>query len=72
VLGALARFFLGVAQGLNVVNKAVADPEMLRDIARTAMKVWDEAGVARQPGSIARQRKGPAAETLARRSVETR
>ena len=43
---ALARFFLGVAQGLNVVNKAVADPEMLRDIARTAMRVWDEAGAA--------------------------
>jgi TetR/AcrR family transcriptional regulator, transcriptional repressor for nem operon len=41
---ALARFFLGVAQGLNVVNKAVADPEMLKDIARTAMRVWDEAG----------------------------
>jgi TetR/AcrR family transcriptional repressor of nem operon len=38
---ALARFFLGVAQGLNVVNKAVANPEMLKDIARTAMKVWD-------------------------------
>lgn len=42
----LARFFLGVAQGLNVVNKAVADPEMLRDIAATAMRVWDEAGAA--------------------------
>src|SRR5713226_10191483 len=39
---ALARFFLGVAQGLNVVNKAVADPEMLRDIVRTAMSVWDQ------------------------------
>jgi len=39
---ALARFFLGVAQGLNVVNKAVADPEMLKDIVKTAMKVWDE------------------------------
>jgi TetR/AcrR family transcriptional repressor of nem operon len=39
---ALARFFLGVAQGLNVVNKAVADPEMLRDMARIAMSVWDK------------------------------
>jgi TetR/AcrR family transcriptional regulator, transcriptional repressor for nem operon len=39
---ALARFFLGVAQGLNVMNKAVPDPEMLKDIARIAMKVWDE------------------------------
>jgi TetR/AcrR family transcriptional repressor of nem operon len=43
---ALARFFLGVAQGLNVVNKAVADPEMLKDIAKTAMRVWDETGAA--------------------------
>jgi TetR/AcrR family transcriptional repressor of nem operon len=38
---ALARFFLGVAQGLNVVNKAVADPEILRDMVRIAMSVWD-------------------------------
>jgi TetR/AcrR family transcriptional regulator, transcriptional repressor for nem operon len=37
---ALARFFLAVAQGLNVVNKAVADPTVLQDIARVAMSVW--------------------------------
>ncbi len=37
---ALARFFLGVAQGINVVNKAVADPEVLKDMARVAMSVW--------------------------------
>ena len=36
---ALARFFTGVAQGLNVVNKAVADPAILRDIARVAISV---------------------------------
>jgi hypothetical protein len=28
---ALARFFLGVAWGINAVNRAVADPEVLRD-----------------------------------------
>lgn len=37
---ALARFFLGVAQGLNVVNKAVADPEVLKDMVMVAMSVW--------------------------------
>lgn len=40
---ALARFFLGVAQGLNVVNKAVANPDVLRDIADVAMSVWPAA-----------------------------
>jgi TetR/AcrR family transcriptional regulator, transcriptional repressor for nem operon len=44
---ALARFFLGVAQGLNVLNKALADPEVLKDIARTAIRVWDEPAQAR-------------------------
>jgi TetR/AcrR family transcriptional repressor of nem operon len=38
---ALARFFMGVAQGLNVVNKAVADPGVLKDMAKVAMRVWD-------------------------------
>jgi TetR/AcrR family transcriptional regulator, transcriptional repressor for nem operon len=37
---ALARFFMAVAQGLNVVNKAVADPTILQDIAKVAMSVW--------------------------------
>jgi len=37
---ALARFFMAVAQGLNVVNKAVADPTVLQDIARVAMTAW--------------------------------
>jgi TetR/AcrR family transcriptional repressor of nem operon len=40
---ALARFFMAVAQGLNVVNKAVADPGVLRDIAEVAMSVWSGA-----------------------------
>jgi TetR/AcrR family transcriptional repressor of nem operon len=38
---ALARFFLGVAQGLNVVNKAAPDPAILDDIIEVAMRVWD-------------------------------
>jgi TetR/AcrR family transcriptional regulator, transcriptional repressor for nem operon len=54
---ALARFLLGVAQGLNVVNKAVADPEMLKDIVMIAMKAWDEPGAPRQPRASARHRR---------------
>src|ERR1700758_1797904 len=38
---ALARFFLGVAWGINAVNKSVADPGVFRDIVRVAMSVWD-------------------------------
>ncbi len=38
---ALARFFMGVAQALNVVNKALADPAILKDMMRMAMRVWD-------------------------------
>jgi TetR/AcrR family transcriptional repressor of nem operon len=53
---ALARFFLGVAQGLNVVNKAVADPEVLKDMVTVAMSVWDETGGTRQRQSRAHQR----------------
>jgi len=37
---ALARFFMGVAQGLNVVNKATADPTILHDMVTSAMSVW--------------------------------
>jgi TetR/AcrR family transcriptional regulator, transcriptional repressor for nem operon len=52
---ALARFFMAVAQGLNVVNKAVADPETLRDIATVAMTLWGADGIGRQASKI-RQR----------------
>lgn len=38
---ALARFFVGVAHGLNAVNKAAPDPEMLKDMVRIAMRIWD-------------------------------
>lgn len=44
---ALARFFVGVAQGLNVVNKAVPDPAMLKDMVKVAMRIWDTAKTAR-------------------------
>jgi TetR/AcrR family transcriptional repressor of nem operon len=37
---ALARFFMGVAHGMNVVNKAGADPTILRDMAEVAMAAW--------------------------------
>jgi TetR/AcrR family transcriptional repressor of nem operon len=53
-LRALARFFLAVAQGMNVVNKALPDPEILRDISRVAMTVWGAAS--REPKSKRRPR----------------
>jgi TetR/AcrR family transcriptional regulator, transcriptional repressor for nem operon len=37
---ALARFFTGVAQGMNVVHKAGADAAVLRDMAAVAMSAW--------------------------------
>ncbi len=48
---ALARFFMAVAQGLNVVNKAVADPGILQDIARVAMSLWSGGEGHRRRGS---------------------
>jgi TetR/AcrR family transcriptional repressor of nem operon len=54
---ALARFFMAVAHGLNVVNKALADPTVLQDIARVAMAVWTGIG-----------RRRPRASSLARES----
>jgi TetR/AcrR family transcriptional repressor of nem operon len=38
---AMARFFLGIAQGLNVVNKAAPDPSRLKDMVKMAMRIWD-------------------------------
>ncbi len=40
---ALARFFVGVAQGMNVVHKAGGDPAVLGDMARVAMMAWPSA-----------------------------
>jgi len=53
---ALARFFWGVAQALNVMNKAVADPEVLKDIVRIAMKIWDNDRLVAPQKPRARQR----------------
>jgi TetR/AcrR family transcriptional regulator, transcriptional repressor for nem operon len=36
----LARFFFGVVQGLNVMNKAGTSPEVLKDMAKVALNVW--------------------------------
>jgi AcrR family transcriptional regulator len=36
----LACFYLGVAQGLNVVSRAGATPAMLKSMAKIAMSVW--------------------------------
>jgi TetR/AcrR family transcriptional repressor of nem operon len=36
----LARFFLAVAQGMNVVNNATGDTTMLHDMVKAAMTVW--------------------------------
>jgi hypothetical protein len=38
---ALIRFFLSVAQGLNVVNKAMADPGIPKNAVRIAVTVWE-------------------------------
>jgi TetR/AcrR family transcriptional repressor of nem operon len=52
---ALARFFLGVAWGINAVNKSVADPGVFRDMVRVAMSAWDRPA-ARRNGSAVRKR----------------
>ena len=38
---AMSRFFLGVAQGLNVVNKAAPNPARIQDMVKMAMRIWD-------------------------------
>jgi TetR/AcrR family transcriptional regulator, transcriptional repressor for nem operon len=48
---ALARFFLGVAWGINAVNKSVADPGVLRDMVRVAMTAWNTPAAAQRKGS---------------------
>jgi TetR/AcrR family transcriptional regulator, transcriptional repressor for nem operon len=55
---ALARFFVAVAHGLNVLNKAVADPTILHDVARVAMRVWAPANRRQQAGSRSRRARG--------------
>jgi TetR/AcrR family transcriptional regulator, transcriptional repressor for nem operon len=48
---ALARFFLGVAWGINAVNRSTADPGVLRDMVRVAMTAWDTPDAAQRKGS---------------------
>ncbi len=48
---ALARFFLGVAWGINAVNKSVADPGVFRDMVRVAMTAWNTPAAAQRKGS---------------------
>src|SRR5689334_5249101 len=48
---ALARFFLGVAWGINAVNKSVADPGVFRDMVRVAMTAWSTPAAAQRKGS---------------------
>jgi TetR/AcrR family transcriptional regulator, transcriptional repressor for nem operon len=55
---ALARFFMAVAQGMNVVNKAVPDPSILTDICRVAISVLD---------AVTTPQKGPLKPTTRRR-----
>lgn len=40
---ALARYFVGVSQGMSVMAKLSSDPGVLRDIARSAMAAWPRA-----------------------------
>src|ERR1700726_3852467 len=48
---ALARFFLGVAWGINAVNKSVADPGVFRDMVRVAMTAWNTPDAEQSKGS---------------------
>jgi TetR/AcrR family transcriptional regulator, transcriptional repressor for nem operon len=70
---ALARFFLGVAWGINAVNKSVADPGVFRDIVRVAMSVWDTAAAVQidGPQMTERRRRGDA-HGSARKKVAVR
>jgi TetR/AcrR family transcriptional repressor of nem operon len=60
---AMARFFLAVAQGMNVVNKALPDSEILRDILRVAMTVWESRAPRSKRSSRARRSAPSQAET---------
>jgi TetR/AcrR family transcriptional regulator, transcriptional repressor for nem operon len=68
---ALARFFVGVAQGLNVVHKAMADPAVLQDMVRVAMQVWD-APQAPPPGDRSRQKRKRMRQPRHERTSSTR
>jgi TetR/AcrR family transcriptional repressor of nem operon len=48
---ALARFFLGIAWGINAMNRSIADPGVLRDMVRVAMTAWNTPAAAQRKGS---------------------
>ena len=48
---ALARFFLGVAWGINAVNRSIADPGVLRDMVKVAMTAWNTPDATPRKGS---------------------
>jgi TetR/AcrR family transcriptional regulator, transcriptional repressor for nem operon len=56
---ALARFFVGVAQGVNVVHKAGADPATLQDIVAIALRALDPPCPPRQETQAANGEKRP-------------
>ncbi|GAB4539093.1 MAG: TetR/AcrR family transcriptional regulator [Pleurocapsa sp.] len=39
---ALARFLVGVSQGMAVLNKIFADPSVIRDVAKVALGFWGQ------------------------------
>jgi hypothetical protein len=45
-----------VAWGINAVNGTVADPEVLRDMVRAAMSVWDTVGAVQFSGERMNER----------------
>jgi hypothetical protein len=63
----LARYFLGVAWGINAVNKSVADPGVFRHMVRVAMTAWDRPAAARLDGSAVRKRPSSGAPQRHRR-----
>jgi len=69
---ALARFFLGVAWGINTVNRTVADPEVLRDMVRVAMSVWDTRGSFNGPKMNERRRSDDAQRSTRKKTAVRR
>ena len=39
---ALSRFFLAISQGIAVLNKAFADPSVIKDVAKVTNTIWDD------------------------------
>ena len=58
-LRAFSRFFMAVCHGMNVINKAIPDPEILRDVARVAMSLWKSTATPRRRRARARRRSRP-------------